>query len=110
VPKYVVSTTLKTVNWSNATLVEGPVADTIARLKQQPGGTIGVAGSPTLVHSLLQGGLLDELLLMFHPVIVGRGKRLFKDGDALQRLKVVDSRTTSSGVLLVRYQPRRDAE
>lgn len=64
VPKYVVSTTLKTVDWRNATLVEGPVADTLARLKQQPGQMIGVAGSPTLVHSLLQAGLLDELTLI----------------------------------------------
>jgi dihydrofolate reductase len=110
VPKYIVSTTLKTVDWSNASLVEGPIADTIARLKQQPGQTIGVAGSPTLVHSLLEAGLLDELILMIHPVIAGMGKRLFKDGDALQRLRVVDSKTTSSGVLIVTYQPRRDAE
>lgn len=110
VPKYVVSTTLKTVDWSNATLVNGPVADTIASLKQQPGQTIGVAGSPTLVRSLLQARLVDELLLMIHPVIAGTGKRLFQDGDPLQRLKVVDSKTTGSGVLIVTYQPRRDAE
>ncbi len=110
VPKYVVSTTLKTVDWSNATLVEGPVADTITRLKQQPGQTIGVAGSPTLVHSLLQEGLLDELTLAIHPVIAGTGKRLFQDGDPLQRLKVVGSKTTGSGVVFITYQPSRDAE
>jgi dihydrofolate reductase len=89
---------------------QGPLADTIASLKQQPGQTIGVAGSPTLVRSLLQADLLDELILMIHPVIVGAGKRLFKDGDPLQRLKVVDSQTTRSGVLNVTYRPRRDAE
>ena len=110
VPKYVVSTTLTSVDWSNSTLVQGPLADTIASLKQQPGQTIGVAGSPTLVRSLLQADLLDELILMIHPVIVGAGKRLFKDGDPLQRLKVVDSQTTRSGVLNVTYRPRRDAE
>ncbi|MBA3943921.1 MAG: dihydrofolate reductase family protein [Herpetosiphonaceae bacterium] len=110
VPKYIVSTTLKTVDWSNSTLVDGPIADTLASLKQQPGQMIGVAGSPTLVHSLLQAGLLDELMLMIHPVIAGKGKHLFEDSDTLQKLKVVDSKTTRSGVLMVTYQPRRDAE
>lgn len=110
VPKYVFSTTLKSVDWSNSTLVEAPIADAIADLKQQPGQTIGVAGSPTLVRSLLHAGLLDELILMIHPVIAGTGKRLFEDGDALQRLQVVDSRTTRSGVLFVTYQPHKDAE
>ena len=97
VPKYVVSTTLQRVDWRNAMLVQGPLAETITRLKQQPGKTIGVAGSPTLVRSLLQAGLLDELRLMIHPVIVGSGKRPFQDGDPLQRLQVVDSRRPARG-------------
>ena len=105
VPKLVVSTTLKKVEWKNSTLIKGDLAEAIARLKQQPGKSIGVAGSPTLVRSLLNSGLLDELILMIHPVIVGKGKRLFQDGDALKRLKLVNSKTTRTGVLIVTYQP-----
>jgi dihydrofolate reductase len=111
-PKYVVSRTLDKVEWgkwNNATLIKGNLAKEIARLKQQPGKNIGVAGSPTLVRSLLQDGLIDELLLMVHPVIVGSGKRLFKDGEALQRLKLVDSKTTRTGVALLTYQPARSS-
>jgi dihydrofolate reductase len=107
-PKYVVSTTLDKVAWGthdNVTLVKGNVAEALARLKQQPGKNIGVAGSPTLVESLLQSGLLDELILMIHPVIAGSGKRLFKDGRTLKRLKLLDSKTTSTGVSLLTYQP-----
>jgi dihydrofolate reductase len=74
-------------------------------LKQQSGKNIGVAGSPTLVRSLLQDGLLDELTLMIHPVVVGRGKRLFKDGDALKRFTLVHSKPTRTGVLILTYQP-----
>ena len=85
-PKYVVSTTLEKVEWQNSTLIKESLAEEVTRLKQQPGKTIGVAGSPTLVRSLLQKDLLDELTLMVHPVVVGRGKRLFKDGDALKRV------------------------
>jgi dihydrofolate reductase len=103
-PKHVVSTTLDKVEWKNSTLVTGDIAEEIARLKQQPGKNIGVAGSPTLVESLLQNDLLDELTLMIHPV-VGSGKRLFKDGRALKRLKLVASKTTSTGVSIVTYQP-----
>jgi len=105
-PKYVFSSTLDQVEWKNSTLVKGSsLAGEIARLKQQPGKNIGVAGSPTLVRSLLQNNLLDELTLMIHPVVVGRGKRLFKDGSELKRLKLVSSQITSTGVAILTYQP-----
>jgi dihydrofolate reductase len=104
-PKYVVSTTLDETNWQNSTLIRGNLAEEIARLKQQPGKNIGVAGSPTLVESLLQADLLDELILMVHPVVVGRGKRLFKEGRPLKRLKLVRSKTTSTGVSFLTYHP-----
>ncbi len=104
-PKYVVSTTLDRVEWKNSTLIKGNLAEGIARLKRQPGKKIGVAGSPTLVESLLQNDLLDELTLMIHPVVAGSGRRLFRDGRALKRLKLVDSKTTSTGVLIATYQP-----
>ncbi len=104
-PKYVVSKTLERVDWQNSTLVNGNLAQTVNALKQQPGKDIGVGGSPTLVHSLLAQDLLDELILMIHPVVVGQGKRLFKDGDGLRRLKLTGSQTTRTGVIIATYQP-----
>ncbi len=104
-PKYVVSTTLKTVEWKNSTLVKGSVADAVAKLRRQPGKSVGVAGSPTLVRSLLQQNLLDELILMIHPVVVGSGKRLFSDWRDVKRLKLAGSKTTSTGVLIATYRP-----
>lgn len=108
IPKYVFSTTLERVEWGkydNITLVKGNVGETIARLKQQPGKNIAVNGSPTLARSLLQNDLLDELVLMIHPVIVEKGKHLFKDGGELKRMKLVDSKITRSGVAVLTYQP-----
>lgn len=105
VQKYVVSTTLAQVEWQNSTLISKNPIQAIAQLKAQPGNAIGVMGSPTLAHSLLNANLLDELVLTIHPVIVGKGKRLFHEGDALKRLKLVDSKTTRTGVLLATYQP-----
>ena len=107
-PKYVVSTTLDKVEWKNATLIKGNVAEAITTLKQQPGKNIGVAGSPALVRSLLQADLLDELRLLIHPVVVGSGKRLFQEGGDLKRLQLVDSKTTSTGVVILTYQPERN--
>jgi dihydrofolate reductase len=104
VPKYVVSNTLKSVEWSNSTLLKGNLAEELASLKQQPGKDIGVAGSPTLVHSLLEQGLLDELILMVHPVIAGSGKRLFEDGESLKRLKLVSAKATRTGTVILTYQ------
>lgn len=111
-PKYVVSTTLDKVEWgqwNNVTLIKGHVAEAITRLKQQPGKNIGIGGSPTLVRSLLYDGLLDELTLLYHPVVVGKGKHLFNDGDELKRLKLVHSKITGSGVAILTYQPNKNA-
>lgn len=108
-PKYVVSTTLDRVewgNWNNINLIKGNLAAAIARLKEQPGKNIGVTGSPTLVRSLLQNDLLDELILMIHPVVVNRGKRLFEGSGELKRLKLVDNQTTPTGVAILTYHPR----
>ncbi len=104
-PKYVVSTTLDTVGWNNSTLIKGNVAEEITRLKQQPGKNIGITGSATLVQSLLRDDLLDELGLMVHPVVVGSGKRLFEEGGSPKGLKLVDSKTFSTGVVYLTYQP-----
>lgn len=109
-PKYVVSTTLDKAEWGNweqPTLIKGNIAKEINALKQQFGKNIGVSGSPTLVRSLLQDDLLDELKLMIHPVVVGKGKRLFTEGVDLKKLQLVDSKVTSKGVAILTYQPDR---
>jgi dihydrofolate reductase len=110
-PKYVVSTTLDKVEWgqwNTVSLLKGDLADSINKLKSQRGKNIGVAGSISLVQSLVQHDLLDELRLMVHPVIVNRGKRLYRDGNDLKRLHLIENKTTSTGVLLLTYQLRRD--
>ncbi len=103
-PKLVVSTTLDTVAWRNSTLIKGNVVEELIRLKQQPGKNIAISGSATLVRSLLRDNLLDELLLLVHPVVVGSGKRLFPDGSDPVALKLVDAQTFSTGVLSLTYQ------
>ena len=106
VPKYVISTTLSRVDeWQPATLIKGDVSKEIAKLKQQPGKNIGAHGSLTLVRSLLEQGLLDELMLLVFPVLVGGGRRLLKEGDSLKRLQLVSSKPTRTGALILTYQP-----
>ena len=107
-PKYVLSSTLDaqdTLAWANSRLVTGDLAEVVAKLKQQPGKNIQVPGSPTLVRSLLRDGLLDELSLMVHPVVIGSGMRLFAEMTDQVRLKLVESRALGTGVLSVTYQP-----
>jgi dihydrofolate reductase len=108
-PKYVASNTLDSVDeWPNSTLIRGSVADFVGGLRQQDGGAIGTAGSPTLVRSLFDQGLLDELTLLIHPVVAGGGrKRLFADDAALTKLELIESQPTSSGVLIATYRPVR---
>ena len=107
VRKYVVSKTLEEpLDWQNSTLIgDENVAEEITRLKEQPGKDISISGSPTLVRSLLEEDLLDELRLMVHPIVVGSGKRLFEDGGDQKALQLVDSKTFSTGVLYLSYQP-----
>jgi len=105
-PKFVVSKTLEEpLEWNNSTLIEGDVAEEISKLKQQPGKDISISGSPTLVRSLLEEDLLDELRLMLHPIVVGSGKRLFEEGSDRKALQLLDSKTFSTGVLYLTYQP-----
>ena len=96
--KYVVSTTLEEpLGWQNSTLIGENVAEEIATLKQGEGGDIVISGSGALVRSLLQYGLLDELKLMIHPVVVGGGKRLFEDFGEQKALELVESKTFETG-------------
>jgi dihydrofolate reductase len=106
VRKYVVSTTLEEpLEWQNSTLIGDDVAEEISRLKEQPGKDISISGSPTLVRSLLEEDLLDELRLMVHPIVVGSGKRLFEEGGDQKALELLDSETFSTGVVYLTYQP-----
>jgi dihydrofolate reductase len=105
-PKFVVSTTLEEpLEWNTSSLIKGNVAEEITKLKQQPGKDISITGSPTLVRSLLADDLLDELRLMVHPIVVGSRKRLFEDGSDQKALKLVDSKTFSTSVLYLTYEP-----
>ncbi|MFJ5831886.1 dihydrofolate reductase family protein [Streptomyces sp. NPDC093089] len=108
-PKHVFSSTLESVDeWANSTLVDGDAAAAIEKLKAGEGKNITVAGSPTLVRSLLERDLLDELVLLIHPVVAGEGRaKLFADDAALKKLELVSARPTSSGVIIATYRPVR---
>ena len=107
-PKFVVSKSLEEpLEWNNSTLIEGDIAEEITELKRQPGKDISITGSPTLVRSLLQGDLLDELRLMVHPIVVGSGKRLFGEGGESKTLELVESKTFETGVVYLTYRPTR---
>ncbi len=101
-PKYIVSRTLtEPLSWQNSTLVSDNVADRIRDLKAQDGGNISVLGSGELVRFLLENGLVDELVLMVHPLVLGTGKRLFADGIDPSRFRLVDSIAGSEGMLML---------
>ncbi len=105
--KYVVSTTLKSASaWRNSTIIDKNVVEEVRKLKEQPGKDIYVDGSSVLVHTLAQHDLVDEYSLLVYPVVLGSGKRVFPDG-FYSRLKLVESRTFPSGVVLLRYEPDR---
>jgi len=104
-PKYVVSTTLTTVEWNNSQLINGNVAEEIAKLKQQPGMDILLAGSGQLLNTLMDHDLIDEYRFMVYPVVLGSGKRLFQDRSDTKVLRLVETKTYSSGVVILTYQP-----
>ena len=107
-PKYVASTTLhEPLAWRNATLLKGDVAEAVAKLKQQPGEDLVVLGSGELAQTLMRHGLVDEYRLMVHPLVLGSGRRLFRDGNPRAALRLVDSQPTSTGVLILTYRPVR---
>jgi dihydrofolate reductase len=102
-PKFVASTTLnEPLEW-NATLIQGELAAEVAKLKDEAGQDILVFGSGDLVHTLLQHDLIDEFRLLVFPVILGSGKRLFRDGIATSALQLLEATTFNSGVTVLRY-------
>jgi dihydrofolate reductase len=103
VDKYVVSSTLDEPGWDRSQVLRGPVVDEVTRLKSAPGQDIVVTGSITLVHALTDAGLVDEYRLFVYPVALGRGRRLFADGQS-SGLRLVEAMPFSSGVALLRYR------
>ena len=104
-PKYVVSSTLEELTWSNSTRLDGDVSAEVAKLKEQVSGELLVAGSATLVQMLIEHDLVDELRLMVFPVVLGSGKRLFGETSNKKPLRLVDSKTVGDGVAILVYQP-----
>ena len=104
--KHVASTTLRApLPWSNSTLLEDDAADAVAGLKRQPGKDLTVLGSGELVQSLRRRDLVDRYLLLIHPLVLGSGRRLFPDGGPAGPLRLVDSVTTTTGVVIATYRP-----
>jgi dihydrofolate reductase len=101
-PKYVVSTTLDKAEWNNSTIIRDNVVEEIGRLKEQPGQDILVYGSGRLTNSLIEHNLLDELRLWVHPVVLGRGQRMFPEGSRAT-LKLAGTTTLGTGVVILTY-------
>lgn len=104
-PKYVASSTLTSVDWARSELLRGDATEAVRRLKRQAGGRIAVNGSGTLLRSLLLAGLVDELHLLVHPIVVGSGKHLFQDGSQALGLTLASQQTLDGGVLHLVYTP-----
>jgi dihydrofolate reductase len=103
-PKYVATTTLtEPLEWQNSTVLEGDVAEAVAALKREDGDDLHVIGSTQLVQTLIEHDLVDELRLMIDPVVLGGGKRIFRDDGALRPLRLVDSEVTTTGAILATY-------
>jgi dihydrofolate reductase len=104
VEKFVVSTKLKKADWNNSTIINENVIEEVKRLKQQPGNEIQIEGSATLVQSLMEAGVIDEFRLLVHPVVMGSGKRFFKEGVTINTFKLIKAQTLEKGVMLLCYQ------
>jgi dihydrofolate reductase len=104
-PKVVVSTTLASADWAETRIVRDNLAEEIAKLKQEPGKGIAIMGSPGLTVSLIELGLVDELRVMVHPIVLGAGHSLFRTTRDRLRLELLQTRTFSSGNVLLTYRP-----
>jgi dihydrofolate reductase len=104
-PKYVASSTLTDPQWADTTVLSGDLAAAIGELKAKPGGELQVHGSGDLVRWLVDNHLVDEIILLTYPVIIGQGTRLFPDTGPDMALELVDSRATPVGVTIQVYRP-----
>ena len=103
--KYVASATLKEpLPWSNSTLLKGDAVEAVAELRDQPGKDIVILGSGVLVRSLMAHGLVDGWVLQIHPLVLGSGTRLFSEGSPVTALRLVDTKTTTTGVVIATFQ------
>jgi len=107
VQKYVASRTLTETSWGPTTILSGDVPSQVRELKERDDGTISVLGSPGLVQTLMVHDLVDEYAIAIHPVVLGSGKKLFRDAEQVRRLELVGSVTTTTGVLMTTYRPVR---
>ena len=107
-PKYVVSSTLKTTDWNNSTILNGDVTEEVRKLKEKLKGNIVVHGSAQLVQALVANDLIDELRLMVFPVILGSGKSLFGQMDEKKSMKLISSQTVGDGVQILIYDPKQE--
>jgi dihydrofolate reductase len=101
-PKFVVSKTLQKADWKNSTIIQNNLVAEVTKLKEQPGQEIMIAGSATLIESLMKEHLIDEFSLLVYPIVLGKGKRLFKDGIEA-KLKLIEEKKYDTGVILMRY-------
>jgi dihydrofolate reductase len=109
--KYVASTTLtEPLPWANSVLLKGDVAPAVAELRSQPGGNIAILGSGDLIQTLARHNLIDEYLLLIHPLVLGSGSRLFPDGGSFAELRLVNSITTTKGVMIATYRPAEKSD
>jgi dihydrofolate reductase len=105
-PKYVASTTLaEPLPWPNSALLKRDIADAVGDLKARPGSNLHILGSGALIQSLTRHDLIDEYMLTIHPLVLGTGRRLFADGGPLTSLRLIDSTTTTTGVVIATYRP-----
>jgi dihydrofolate reductase len=108
--KYVASRTLEApLPWENSTLLEGDAADAVARLKQEEGNDLLVMGSGDLLASLMRRNLIDEYMLLIHPLVLGKGRRMFTDSGSFEKLTLVKSVPTTTGVIIATYRPAEEA-
>src|SRR6266511_324674 len=103
-PKHVASRTLDTVEWNNSTLIKGDVAEGVARLKADPGRQLQVHGSADLAQTLMRHDLVDEYRLYFYPVVLGTGKRLFREGAVPAAMRLTETKRTSTGIVAHTYE------
>ncbi|HMI35726.1 MAG TPA: dihydrofolate reductase family protein, partial [Propionibacteriaceae bacterium] len=103
--KYVASRSPRKLEWSNSVLIEGDAADGLATLKKEDGPELQVHGSANLIQTLLRNNLVDEYRLWVFPVVIGSGKRLFADGTIPSGLRLVDSKVSTTGVVMGTYEP-----
>jgi dihydrofolate reductase len=106
-PKYVISSTLENPAWTNTTVLGGDAVGEVTKLRAADGGDIVVHGSASLVQTLMENDLVDELRLMIFPIVLGKGKRLFGETSGKRRMVLAESRTVGEGVTLATYRPAR---